>query len=232
MAELCCWSSLSSCRNVFSRGPASEVPPWPGLRGLLQAPSWQPLNCAVRDRYSLWRPARWQSYSMKLMPASWLQHWDEGAFILSQYLSSPGPPLHLASRTTQRQLHGVLPLVGLGGWRGGRCLEMATGAEHCQFSRMCCTAATWAPSYLSRIGNVPRFLHTQIKQKNASDGSIESHLSDTMGGFWPMQKAKIRLTSAKWVNCFSSTAEKNVENMQTLNHHLVLNTCKSLFSLD
>lgn len=80
--------------------------------GLLRAPSWQPPSCAMHEHCSLQRSASWQSYSVKLIPANWLQHWDEGALILSQYVSSHAPHLRLASRTTP---WGVPPCVGLAG---------------------------------------------------------------------------------------------------------------------
>ena len=172
---------------------------------LLRAPSRQPPSCAVPERYSLQRSASWQSYSVKLMPATWLQHWDEGAFILPQYLPSQMPPLRLASRTTWRQPQGVPPCVGLKRWEmpgdrdGSRALPVQ---QTVLFSSRMGTLIPFTYRY------VPHFPKAQIKQKKPPNSSIKSHLTDTTGGFWPMQKAKICFTSVKWVNSFSSAAEK------------------------
>lgn len=83
--------------------------------GLLPAPSRQPPSRATRERRSLRRSAGWRSSSVKLIPANLLQPWDEGAVILSQYLSSQTPPLRLASGTSQRHPRGVHPCAGLAG---------------------------------------------------------------------------------------------------------------------
>lgn len=75
--------------------------------GLLPAPSRQPPSRATRERRSLRRS------SVKLIPANLLQPWDEGAVLLSQYLSSQTPPLHLASGTSRRHPRDVRPRAGL-----------------------------------------------------------------------------------------------------------------------